>query len=95
MPVEIKDVKLFMAKMIQNKELTEGKSLEKKVNDKSYKKTLTVKQSKGVTKLKLRTKSYLFTYKTDKSDVVKKILSNLPSNVTKIDVKKNSKKIRK
>ncbi len=95
MPKEIKDIKVFMSKMIQNKELTEGKSADRKVNDKSYKKTLTVKQSKGVTKLKLRTKSYLFTYKTEKSDVVKKILSNLPSNITKVDVKKNSKKIRK
>jgi hypothetical protein len=43
MPKEIKDIKVFMSKMIQNKELTEGKSADRKVNDKSYKKTLTVK----------------------------------------------------
>lgn len=95
MPKEIKDIKVFMSKMMQNKELTEGKSLEKKVNDKSYKKTLTVKQSKGITKLKLRTKKYLYTYRTDKADIVKKILSNIPSNITKVDVKKLSKKIKK
>ncbi len=95
MPKEIKDIKVFMEKMIQNKELVGGKAAEKKISDKSFKKTLIVKQTKGVTKFKLRTKSYLFTYKTDKQDLAKKVLSNLPSNVQKIDVKKNSKKIRK
>lgn len=95
MPKEIKDVKVFMEKMIQTKEITGGKATEKKVSDKIFKKSLIVKQTKGVTKFKLRTKSYLFTYKTDKSEVIKKILSNLPSNVQKVDVKKSSKKIRK
>ena len=43
MPKEIKDIKVFMEKMIQNKELAGGKAAEKKISDKSFKKTLIVK----------------------------------------------------
>lgn len=97
MPKEIKDVKVFMEKMVQNNQAgNAGKAGEKKVSEKQFKKTLIVKSSnKGLTKFKLRTKKYLLTYKTDKSETIKKILSNLPSNVQKIDIKKSSKKISK
>jgi hypothetical protein len=81
MPKEIKDIKVFMEMLVQNKEIAKAKTAESKVPEKSFKKTLIVKQTKGVTKFKLRTKSYLYTYKTDRSEVSKKILSNLPSTV--------------
>ncbi len=53
-----------------------------------FKKKLTVKHNKRITKFKLRTKKYLYTFKTADGKIVKKILSNLPSNIEKVDVKK-------
>lgn len=55
-----------------------------------FKKKLTVKHNKRITKFKLRTKKYLYTFKTADGKIVKKILSNLPSNIEKVDVKKVS-----
>ena len=55
-----------------------------------FKKKLTVKHNKKITKFKLRTKKYLYTFKTADGKIVKKILSNLPSNIEKVDVKKSS-----
>lgn len=95
MPKEIKDIKVFMEKMIQNKDQTKGKAAEKKTSEKTSKVTLTVKQTKDTTKFKLRTPKYLYTFKTTKADLAKKVLSNLPTNVQKIDVKKMVKKIKK
>ena len=53
-----------------------------------FKKKLTVKHNKRITKFKLRSKNYLYTFKTADGKIVKKILSNLPSNIEKVDVKK-------
>ena len=55
-----------------------------------FKKKLTVKHNKRITKFKLRTKKYLYTFKTADGKIVKKILSNLPSNIEKVDVKKTA-----
>ena len=55
-----------------------------------FKEKLTVKHNKRITKFKLRTKKYLYTFKTADGKIVKKILSNLPSNIEKVDVKKSS-----
>ena len=62
-----------------------------------FKKRLTVKHNKKITKFKLRTKKYLYTFKTADGKIAKKILSNLPSNIEKVDVKKTkaAKKTRK
>ena len=56
-----------------------------------FKKRLTVKHNKRITKFKLRTRRYLYTFKTADGKVVKKILSNLPSNIEKTEVKKSKK----
>ena len=53
-----------------------------------FKKKLTVKHNKKITKFKLRTKKYLYTFKTADGKITKKILSNLPSSIEKVDVKK-------
>ena len=55
-----------------------------------YKKSLTVKHNRKITKFKLRTRRYLLTYKTTDNKVVKKILSNLPSGIEKTEVKRSS-----
>ena len=73
---------------------TEKKS-EKEAHNKPktvFKKKLTVKHNKRITKFKLRTKKYLYTFKTADGKIVKKILSNLPSNIEKTDVKKTAAK---
>ena len=57
-----------------------------------FKKKLTVKHNKRITKFKLRTKKYLYTFKTADGKIVKKILSNLPSGIEKVDVKKTGPK---
>ena len=73
--------------------VTGEKKNEKEVQHKPktiFKKKLTVKHNKKITKFKLRTKNYLYTYKTNDGKIVKKILSNLPSNIEKTDVKKSA-----
>lgn len=53
-----------------------------------FKKKLTVKHNKKITKFRLKTKKDIYTFKTVDETIVKKILSNLPSNIEKNDIKK-------
>ena len=89
MPKEIKDLKVFMNLMINEPVNTEEKKQKEKQHKPKtvFKKRMTVKKNKKITKFKLRTKRYLYTYKTADSKIVKKILKNLPSGIEKVDIK--------
>ena len=71
---------------------TEKKAEEKNRPKGVFKKRLTVKRNKRITKFKLRTKRYLYTYQTADNKVVKKILSNLPTGIEKTEIKRKAKK---
>lgn len=92
MPKEIKDLKKFMELLTETKEPT-SKNPETKRPVKSYKKSLTIKRNKKITKFKLRTKKALITYQTTDGKIIKNILSHLPASITKTEVK--NKKITK
>lgn len=69
MPKEIKDVKEFLKKMINsqvNKKTTEET---KKRPESSFEKSLTVKTNPTNIKFKLKTKSCLYTFKTENRDI--------------------------
>lgn len=87
MPKEIKDLKAFMGQLAEP--MTQNENKEKTQRPKnSFKKTLTIKRNQKITKFKLRTKKYLYTFKTADGSVVKKILNNLPATVEKNEIKK-------
>ena len=98
MPKQVKDVKEFMNYIVDNV----GPKKEKKITKKSenatethkpktvYKKKLIVKHNKKQIKLKLRTKKYLITYIPEDKKSVAKILSSLPANIQKIEIKPKS-----
>lgn len=91
MPKEINDLKVFMTHLAGEAVAATEKKEDKEVQHKPktvFKKKLTVKHNKKITKFKLRTKKYLYTFKTADGKIVKKILSNLPSNIEKTDVKR-------
>lgn len=91
MPKEIKDLKVFMNYFTTESALSDKIEKEEKHRPKNvYKKRLTVKRNKTITKFKLRTKKYLLTYKTKDTKVIKKILKHLPSSIEKIDIKSRS-----
>ena len=80
MPKEIKDLKVFMNKFTLNTDLGCNKNSDEIHRPKNtFKKSLTVKKNKRITKFKLRTKRYLYTFKTHDAKIIKKILKNLPS----------------
>ena len=95
MPKEIKEAKEFLelfqepTKKDTKKPAQEGEA-KKAVNRPKnvYKKKLTVKQGKRITKFKLRTSRRLYTFKTDNQETVKKIQNNLPSHIQLIDTQK-------
>lgn len=92
MPKEIADLKVFMTHLAGEAVAATDKKTDKEAQNKPktvFKKKLTVKHNKRITKFKLRTKKYLYTFKTADGKIVKKILSNLPSNIEKVDVKKS------
>ena len=86
MPKEIKDLKEFMTNLVNENQNSEGKEGSNRPQN-QFKKKLTVKHNKKITKFKLRTKKYLLTFKTADRKVIKRILSNLPSSVTKTEIK--------
>ena len=94
MPKQVKDVKEFMKYMIENAAKSEKKIAKKKDNATEthkpktvFKKKLIVKHNKKQTKLKLRTKKYLITYIPEDKKAVNKILSSLPANIQKVEIK--------
>lgn len=96
MPKQVKDIKVFMKYIVDNvakddkkKETTKDQA-EKQKPKNAFKKRLTVKYNKKITKLKLRTKKYLITYIPEDPKNVKKILSNLPANIEKVEIKPKS-----
>ena len=106
MPKEIKNLKVFLglfqaskpsktSRREESKEEGVDKKKEKTSPRTVYKKKLLTKKNKNTTKFKLRTSRYLYTYKTNKPEVVKKIMSSVPSDVIKTDLDKKSKKSRK
>ena len=100
MPKEITDLKLFLQHLKQSQDSNaQTKSTRKGKEDKetnrpknSFKKQLRVKKSGKITKFKLRTSRYLYTFKTSKPVLIKKITSSVPSNIQQIDVDKKNKK---
>jgi hypothetical protein len=95
MPKEIKEVKEFLKKMIDIRPAKKATEEAKKKPESVFEKTLTVKTNKDNIKFKLRTRNYLYTFKTLNREVAQKILKNLPPGIKKTEVKKQSKKIRK
>ena len=98
MPKEIKDLKVFL-NHLRAPSTMEGSSKkgkeEKKKPRNSFQKRILIKKNKknkNITKFKLRTSRYLYTYKANKSEVIKKIISSIPSDVTKIELDKKAKK---
>ena len=96
MPKEIKDLKLFLNHLIASKtsdsSAKKGKEGEKKQPRNKFQKRILIKKNKNVTKFKLRTSRYLYTFKANKKEVIKKIMNSIPSEVNKIDLNKKSKK---
>lgn len=93
MPKEINDLKVFMTHLASEAVPATEKKGDKEAQHKPktvFKKKLTVKHNKRITKFKLRTKKYLYTFKTADGKIVKKILSNLPSSIEKTDIKKTA-----
>jgi hypothetical protein len=93
MPKEVKELKVFMShlagemtKTSEDKKPKEGVNRPKSV----FKKTLTVKRNQKITKFKLRTSRYLYTFKTADGKIIKTILNNLPSQIKKVEVKNKS-----
>ena len=103
MPKQVKDVKEFMKYIVDDKITKEDKKGAKKPEQQGeaaapvhkpktvFKKKLIVKHNKKQTKLKLRTKKYLITYIPEDKKNVTKILSNLPANIQKIEIKPKTK----
>ena len=96
MPKEIKDLKEFM-NLFKNQQASEkpkkaSNEEEKKHPRNQFKKKLLQKKKGNVTKFKLRTSRYLYTFKTNKTEVIKKILKTLPSEIEKVDLDKTKKK---
>lgn len=89
MPKEIKELKVFMShlagEMVNNDEKKPKENVNRPKN--VYKKRLTVKRNSKITKFKLRTRRYLYTFKTADGKIVKKILNNLPAQIKKVDIK--------
>jgi large subunit ribosomal protein L38e len=48
---------------------------------------LYIKLVKNITKFKLRSKKYLYTFKTDDKDKAKKLQESLPASLTKVEIK--------
>lgn len=69
MPKEIKDVKDFMKKMIDIRPTKKTTEENKKKPESTFEKTLTVKTNDSNIKFKLRTRSYLYTFKTENKEV--------------------------
>lgn len=69
MPKEIKDVKDFMKKMIDIRPTKKTTEENKKKPESTFEKTLTVKTNETNIKFKLRTRSYLYTFKTESKEV--------------------------
>ena len=97
MPKEIKDLKVFLAQMQASKALDSNTKKEKKEKNQprnKFQKRIIIKKSRNskVTKFKLRTSKYLYTFKANKMEVIKKIMSSIPSEVNKIDLTKKKKK---
>ncbi len=95
MPKEIKEVKEFLKKMISSNSNKKGTEETKKRPESTFEKTLTVKNNPNNIKFKLRTKSCLYTFKTENKEIAQKLLKNLPPGIKKTEIKKSSKKIRK
>ena len=100
MPKEITDLKLFLQHLKQSQEpSSESKRPKHGKEEKdvqrpktAYKKQLRVKKIGKVTKFKLRTSRYLYTFKTSKPVLIKKITGSVPSTIQQIDVDKKNKK---
>ena len=99
MPKEIKDVKQFLTKMIDQKASKKSgdKAGEegKKRPESCFEKTLTVKNNQDNVKFKLRTKNCLYTFKTKDREMAQKMLKNLPPGLKKTEVRNSAKKIKK
>ena len=94
MPKEIKDLKVFLNHLRASKALDstkKTKEAEKKQPRNKFQKRILIKKNRRVTKFKLRTSKYLYTFKANKSEVIKKIMSSIPSDVNKTDLSKKSK----
>ncbi|CAD8124450.1 unnamed protein product [Paramecium sonneborni] len=85
MPKEVQDVKVFLS-------LMKGTEAQGKDANKEPKKNLYIKESKKITKFKLRGKKYLFTFKTADKNKAQKIQQTLPQNVNKIVIGNGGKK---
>ena len=93
MPKEIKDLKLFLNHLKASKTLDSSSKTggEKKQPRNKFQKRIIIKKNRNVTKFKLRTSRYLYTFKANKKEVIKKIMNSIPSDVTKNDLSKKSK----
>ena len=94
MPKQVKDLKVFMQYMIDGaagakKDAKAGKAKEAPAHKPKtiFKKKLIVKHNKRSIKLKLRTKGQLITYIPENQDNIKKLLSQLPANIEKVEIK--------
>ena len=92
MPKEIKDLKVFLS-LFQGSKASEKnkKNLDKeeRIHPRTqFKKKLMTKKNKNITKFKLRTSKYLYTFKTSQTGVIKKIMGSVPSEVVKVDLDK-------
>ena len=95
MPKEIKDLKVFLSHLRGSNTLDssakKGKE-EKKQPRNKYQKRIIIKKIRNITKFKLRTSRYLYTFKAKKNEVIKKIMSSIPSEISKVDLNKKNKK---
>mmetsp|Transcript_64374 Transcript_64374/g.74851 ORF Transcript_64374/g.74851 Transcript_64374/m.74851 type:complete len:104 (-) Transcript_64374:214-525(-) len=92
MPKEITDIKKFLglAKDTDKSKVAKGEKAKTAKENKAHpaaKKVLWIKQSKKITKFKLRTPGYLYTYKTGEKEKAKILLQSFPQNIQRIEIK--------
>eukprot|EP00331_Platyophrya_macrostoma_P009258 CAMPEP_0176433794 /NCGR_PEP_ID=MMETSP0127-20121128/16254_1 /TAXON_ID=938130 /ORGANISM="Platyophrya macrostoma, Strain WH" /LENGTH=107 /DNA_ID=CAMNT_0017816329 /DNA_START=51 /DNA_END=374 /DNA_ORIENTATION=- len=96
MPKEITDIKKFLsmakgegakvAKTDKAGKPKTGKEAEHKAHP-AAKKVLWIKHTKKITKFKLRTPGYLYTFKTGEKEKAKILLQSIPQNLQRIEIK--------
>lgn len=93
MPKQIKDIKKFL--QIAKSDETASKKENPNKPRVQKKKVLFIKNSKKITKFKLRGSKYLYTYIVDDKDKAAKLTQSLPPGLQKIEIKTRKLQARK
>merc|ERR1739845_168101 len=101
MPKHIQDLKEFTNYFVSETKTNKKKTWDKKKKDIHHpqssftNRTVIKHNANNIVKFKLRTKKRLLTYKTDDKKTVQKIMSSLPPQLTRVEIKQSNKGKRK